>query len=413
MENTHYNKYIKYKNKYLSLKLNIQKQYGGSGETNTGEPLVPVQDTADQNATSLGNTGEQVVSPVQDTAGSVVSSGEQVVAPVQDTAGSVVSSGDQVVAPVKDTADSGVSSGEQVVAPVKDTADSGVSSGEQVVAPVQDTAGSVVSSGEQVVAPVKDTTDSGVSSGEQVVAPVQDTADSVVSSGDQVVAPVKDTADSGVSSGEQVVANRGNTNEGVNDNVISSEPTNESNDENTITVVTGLDDTEYGVWSYNELGSIVEGQPKNHDNQNFADVAYFKHSAALNPGDIWSMKVVKGFMAHVGIVSKDYDPKTNNKAYNITAHLNLSCLREPYNTECGTTNIFNGISQDNKDHRNSDILRELIPENEPYTLSLRIDKDNDVPQLMINDSGTWTDFISGDDRIGLTNGPWFPYGNAI
>ena len=121
------------------------------------------------------------------------------------------------------------------------------------------------------------------------------------------------------------------------------------------------------------------------------------------------MKVVKGFMAHVGIAGRDYDSKTNNKAYNITAHLNLSCLREPYNTECGTTKIFNGISQDNKDHRNSDILRELIPENEPYTLSLRIDKDNDVPQLMINDSGTWTDFISGDDRIGLTNGPWFPY----
>ena len=181
-------------------------------------------------------------------------------------------------------------------------------------------------------------------------------------------------------------------------------------DENTITVVSNLSDNSYGAWSFNDLGDIVEGQLKNIEKHNFANIAYFKHSEPLNPGDIWNMKVVKGFMAHVGIAGESYVPEINNEVYNITSHLNLSCLQDSYRTECGSAFIFSGISQDSKDHKNFDILRELIPEkNTPYKLSIRIDKNNNIPQLMIDDSGTWTDFIKGDKRIGLINGPWFPY----
>jgi hypothetical protein len=74
----------------------------------------------------------------------------------------------------------------------------------------------------------------------------------------------------------------------------------------------------------------------------------------------------------------------------------------------GETYILADISQDGKQHRHEDRLKDHVPKTKPYDVALRCDKDGNVPQIQFNDDSVWHDFAP-EGRTGLKAGPWFPF----
>jgi hypothetical protein len=145
-------------------------------------------------------------------------------------------------------------------------------------------------------------------------------------------------------------------------------------------------------WSHNDGGQIAEGRP-----QWKGSYAYFKHTRALQPKDVWRTRVEVGGGAWVGFATEQFNAEKRGESHKSTAWVNLSD---------GTTLIYPGISEDGQQHCHYDHLVTHIPE-APFDLALRCDAVSNVPQIQFNDDDVWHDFAPG--RAALKAGPWFPY----
>jgi hypothetical protein len=146
-------------------------------------------------------------------------------------------------------------------------------------------------------------------------------------------------------------------------------------------------------WSHNEGGEIIEGRPQWIK----GGIAHFKHSRALQPKDVWRMRVEVGGIAWVGFASEKYNAEKNGETHKSTAHVSLGT---------GTTHFFPDISEDGQEHYHDRHLHPHIPE-APFDLALRCEAVSNVPQIQFNDDDVWHDFAPG--RAALKAGPWFPY----
>jgi hypothetical protein len=145
-------------------------------------------------------------------------------------------------------------------------------------------------------------------------------------------------------------------------------------------------------WSHNGGGEIIEGRP-----QSKGGGAFFKHTRALQPKDVWRMRVQVGGIACVGFATEQYNAEKDRETYKNTAEVWL---------DNGTTCIYADISEDGQEHCYPRHLLFQIPK-APFDLAVRCEAVSNVPQIQFNDDDVWHDFAPG--RAALKAGPWFPY----
>ena len=80
-----------------------------------------------------------------------------------------------------------------------------------------------------------------------------------------------------------------------------------------------VDALEPGGWSHSGNGEITEGRPQRNGN----GWANFKHTRALQPKDVWRMRVEVGGDAWVGFASEQYNAEKPGETGKSTAWVYL------------------------------------------------------------------------------------------
>jgi hypothetical protein len=144
----------------------------------------------------------------------------------------------------------------------------------------------------------------------------------------------------------------------------------------------------------------AKGQPQSTGGDDADRGAFFKHGQPLQSGNVWRVKVERVASAIVGFATEAYAPKRNWETRKNTARVALGT---------GSTYINRDISLDGERHHHLDRLAPHIPKTTPFEVALRCEAVANVLQIQFNDDGVWHDFAPGADRMGVKEGPLFPF----
>merc|ERR1711871_1134880 len=127
-------------------------------------------------------------------------------------------------------------------------------------------------------------------------------------------------------------------------------------------------------------------------------IAFFKHSRALAPGDVFKLRVEGGDGALVGLATEQYVPESHALG---TPGSNNTCFY--LGLDDGSSTMGMHMSMDGKSHDLEGTVLNHVPVAYPYDVALRCNKITNSPQVQFNDDDVWHNL--GPE---MKAGPWFP-----
>ena len=165
----------------------------------------------------------------------------------------------------------------------------------------------------------------------------------------------------------------------------------------------------YDKWDFNyKEGKIINGYF-----QTIWNDCNFKYKDPIKFGNIWEIEVKKGSKSWIGFVDENFDINSNDNLYAFSNLKNVMWVRL-----CdGTGVVGKNTNISNITHYSYSNLKNLIPTSESYLVSVRINKELNIPQINFSkdknyQNNTWYDFIDNNytkKSFKLKNKSFYPF----
>ena len=154
-----------------------------------------------------------------------------------------------------------------------------------------------------------------------------------------------------------------------------------------------------------------EGTFENDRFKTISDGCFFKCKETISFGDIWTVNINKGSCkAWVGFANKECNVSSEEYDVNSMLHIhNAVWLR----LGDGTVIFGENTTEKNENYHSYNLLETIILNSEPYSISLRINIESQLPEIKFNehndnDNDNWYEYSNlGNDR--LKNDFYYPF----